>query len=279
MVNLLREMKAKLSASLPLVHSLVATQGDHFHHSFLQSAIQQARAAGIQVTSGVDNLLAVRRITALADAGDWTQFVIELRDSSGDHVHELREAGILHALESLMRSPIGTSDPNESVDTRNSIGLEKIDHIQAFLQQIFSAEALWSSESLSRMKSDLEGFKTVLDFTKDAVLETGELNTTRVQEIEKARTMISAKGCKLFRCMTTFPCGMWLGELVQDKLAEFHSQNALLSGLAKAFLAFICLSALRSVLILVRNSNSSLFGMQISFGLPDYFSCFALKIQ
>ena len=241
-MNLLREMKAKLSASLPLVHSLVATQGDHFHHSFLQSAIQQARAAGIQVTSGVDNLLAVRRITALADAGDWAQFVIELRDSTarGDHVHELRMSGILHALESLMRASIGTSDPNESVDIRNSIGLEKIGHIKAFLQEILSAEGIWSSEALLRMKSDLHGFSTILDFTKDAVMETGQLNTAKVQEIETARTLLSAKGCKLYRCMTTFPCGMWLGEIVQDKLAEFHSQNALLSGLAKAFLASIC---------------------------------------
>ena len=95
-VNLLRSLKGKVCGCIPLVQSLVATQGEHFHHIFLQQALQNARASGVVVTSAIDDLLSVRHITALAEAMDWKQLVLTLEETyvKSSNVHELRHQGM-----------------------------------------------------------------------------------------------------------------------------------------------------------------------------------------
>ena len=60
-----------------------------------------------------------------------------------------------------------------------------------------------------------------------------------VAKAEEARTVLAAKSAKLLRSMTALPLGVSILESVQDQLAEYHSQAALLAGLDIATLGLL----------------------------------------
>ena len=238
-VNLLRSLKAKVSACLPLVQSLVATQGEHFHHVFLQQALQTARASGVVVTSAIDDLLSVRHITALAEAMDWKQLVLTLEESyvKSANIHELRQQGLVHALEYNMRRPVGNqADSDEPAEKRNAIGKQRIMQIKSLIEEAHGHQALWSSDQLNKLREEFQHLLVIVEFTIGCLEGTCTLDSALTSTIESSRTVLAAKASTLNKCVNCFPLALWMNEIVQDKLAEYHSQAGLITGLEKSLL-------------------------------------------
>ena len=241
-VSTLRDIKLKLSACIPLVQSLSATQGEFFHHAYLQSSISQARAAGVVASTAIDCLMGVRHISALAEAMDWVQLSTALTDglvSSGkDEANALRQEGLVHAVEFIMRGSVGnpSETSEEAVAKRTSIGLEKIKHMRSLLDQVLPKD-LWSTEQLEKLRQELEQLSVLLKFAEEALSGPQSWSGQAIRDVESARTIVTAKGSVLLKCMSCLPFGLWLSEIVQDQLAEYHSQNTLVAALEKAFLS------------------------------------------
>ena len=237
-VNLLRSLKGKVCACIPLVQSLVATQGEHFHHIFLQQALQNARASGVVVTSAIDDLLSVRHITALAEAMDWKQLVLTLEETyvKSSNVHELRHQGLVHALEYTMRSPVGNQgDSSEPAEKKNAIGKQRILMIKSLIEEAHGHQKLWSSDQLNKLRDEFQHLQVIIEFTIGSLDGTCNLDPV-LANIEISRTVLVAKTSSLNKCVTCFPLALWMNEIVQDKLAEYHSQAGLITGLEKSLL-------------------------------------------
>ena len=133
-VNLLRTLKGKLLAVVPLVQSLSSTEGERFQHSFLRSALAAAREAGVAVTNAVDEVLAVREVTMLAEAMEWDRFVHVLQTGltalSPESAKQLRWHACVHAVESIMRPPLG--QPSAQEDEAQEVRLTRCKRVQAF---------------------------------------------------------------------------------------------------------------------------------------------------
>ena len=93
-IALLRDLKSKLMAATGLIHCLVATQGEAFHHATLASCLSTARSAGIAVAPCIDDLLSVRHVTSLAEAMDWSALALKLESGLPEgSASEIRNMG------------------------------------------------------------------------------------------------------------------------------------------------------------------------------------------
>lgn len=70
-IRSLRMVQEQLKASYKLVEALAAVEGETLDPSFMRSAIQQAKMADVKVSPAVQDILAVRTVTALKANSDW----------------------------------------------------------------------------------------------------------------------------------------------------------------------------------------------------------------
>ena len=235
----LRTLQKRLSAAVNLVASLIASQGDSFHHSFLSASLDAARAAGIVVTNSIDSLLAVRMVTSLAEAMEWTQLANKLAGglvhNVGDKANEIRSKAIVHAVEFILRPAVGA--PSDTPEHRLQVGLARIEDILKMISTLRDAQELWSMDCLSELCVELGHLETIASFAKNSlsgVTKPGLPRESDVQQVETARTVLLSKNSKLLKPMSCLNGGVWLMEVAQDVAAEFHAQMAILAGLDKA---------------------------------------------
>lgn len=231
-VWLLREVQRKLTAVSSLVQSLVASTGTRFHPSFLETALQSARGAKIQVSSAVDDLLAVRHVTVYAESKDIGQLLSKLHSgldsvSTEGARKEIRIRGLVLAIETMMKPPLTASDETSA----EHIGNVRLGQVKDFFEQ-FQASHLSKCPDVTPLKDELHHLDTLCR----AIRSDSPMTEEMVKSIETGRTILSSKQSKLLKCVTALPLGVWLLEVVQDRLADHHARLAMVSGLDAAIL-------------------------------------------
>ncbi|CAK9032516.1 unnamed protein product [Durusdinium trenchii] len=188
-------LKLKVQAVHPLVQSATSADQLHLHHTFLRNAIDEAKSVGVQLAPDADNMHSVRLVTALAESMEWAELArvlsVGLEGKEESTVAEIRSRGILHATESIMRSPVVVGD--STVQKQNMVGLEKLSRLQSLLEEISKSDDLQKGQSLEALRSELGHLGT---FVKETI-EQGTDLTRDVKEVECARTILTAKNSVL----------------------------------------------------------------------------------
>ena len=225
-VALLREQKSQLSAALPVVSSLAASQGEQFHHASLQSAMLQARQAGLRLTTAVDSVLAVRELSYLAECMDWSKLVdkvstgLESLDSS-ESASKLRVGGCVHAVEAVMRLALPPSEIEIPI-----VAAERLNKLKDFVKLLKESSA-WKLDDMKTVSEELGYLLKLIDFTVEKAATSSEV----ISAVEQSRTLIASKSALLLKCVTAFPLGVWLMDAVQEGLSQYHVNKALSQGL------------------------------------------------
>lgn len=200
-------LKLKVQAVHPLVQSATSADQLHLHHTFLRNAIDEAKSVGVQLAPDADNMHSVRLVTALAESMEWAELArvlsVGLEGKEESTVAEIRSRGILHATESIMRSPVVVGD--STVQKQNMVGLEKLSRLQSLLEEISKSDDLQKGQSLEALRSELGHLGT---FVKETI-EQGTDLTRDVKEVECARTILTAKNSVLLKVMGCLPGGVW----------------------------------------------------------------------
>ena len=241
-IALLRDLKSKLMAATGLIQCLVATQGEAFHHETLANCLSGARSAGIAVAPCIDDLLSVRHVTSLAEATDWSALALILHSGLPEKsASEIRNRGIIHAIEHIMRPSFGNlavaSASAESESKRLAMLSERLKKIQSFIVELRSNKDLLDLDSLAALVNELEQLDIICTFLLSIQDASNFADKESVASVESARTLLGSKTCKLTRCMSCLPGGVMLMEKVQEALADYHGQAALITSMDKAFLS------------------------------------------
>ena len=229
-------MKAKLSATTGLVASLVAAKGEAFHYSSLQSGLEAARAAGVQVATCIDDLVSVRHVTSLGDSMQWMALVQLLESGLQEaSATQIRKQGITYAVESIFRSGLGSQTQTSSSDEaqKKSFLQERMKHALDLIASLRSVPSLWAQPGLAMFVNELEQLETIVNFLGEEQQESLPDKET-VAAVESARTLLSSKTAQLTKCMSCLPAGVMLMEMVQETLAAYHNQIALITNMEKA---------------------------------------------
>ena len=227
----LRQLKLKLQAALPLAASLAAAAGESFHPDCLRSAVNQVQQAGIKLSPGVFDILAVREVTFLADSFDWQGLVSKLvatgtgkNSLAEDSCIELCSRGCIHAVESVMRASL---PPGEQGIPSLAVCNERGQQLQGLIECLRAEQALWNWEPLQDVCSELANLEILLKFAKEENVVS--VDQDFISSVEKARTLLSSKSSSLLRSLTALPFGVYLMDTTQEKLAFFHSNSQMLS--------------------------------------------------
>lgn len=242
-VSSLRNLKAQLTAAQPLVQSLTSSEGERFHHSFLKSALEQARQAKVKVSNSMDELLAIRTLTCLADALDWDPFV-GLLVSGMDHleterVTQIRCAAIVHAVEGVLRPPLvaAHADQSQAAEAVTAVGMARCRRLlELFGKLETGCEFLKTVPGMQLLKQDLQHLRYVCSCLTDSNRFDQKDDVDRA---EAARTQLTSKSSKLLRAMQAFPCGAWLLDTIQERLSDYHSFISMTDGVERATLNLI----------------------------------------
>ena len=238
-VAALRSLKMKLSAALPLIQSLTATKGEMMHHSALENALQSVKMAGIKTTSALDDMLAVRHVTALAESQDWDSLFSKLTDGlealADTSKTQVVSGGCVHAIETIMRPCLAEGDEVQT-DAKHSVAAARCSTLVEFVQRM-QKSPLWQRDDIKNLCDCLHHLEGVCAFAVSEV--EGHCRTSeRIKEVEAGRAILFRKESPLLKCLTAFPLGAWLGDLLQESLAEYHAQTALASAFISASLEF-----------------------------------------
>lgn len=229
-VSTARVLRGKLQACIPLITALAATSGDQFHFETLSKALKGCRKEGVTVATHVDDILAVRELTMVAEQFEFSELLSKLESGLGNLKEESREEitqrTLIHTVESLMRMTLPTDEKASSLT-----GKERCLKIAEFVG-LLKNSTLWKRDSLQELTSQLLELETLCSFVQNSE-EVIQESATRA---EKARTMLNQKASKFLKCTTAFPLGIWMMESVQDCLASFHLSMTWVSGLKVATL-------------------------------------------
>lgn len=240
----LRDMRNQLQETIPLLSSLASASGDEsFHPKFLESALKKARSAGVTVTPHIDELLAVRMISMLGENQQWQELVEKLvgglQHLKSETQTAIKEKGIIHAVESLMRTSLPSDPKSDDQDPdgqsrKGQVAMERCKVLQELVKLIKQSDlpaamATMESKAESKLMGDLSQLELLLSLV---LSERGpaSLSDEEVRGAESARTCLCAKSCSFQRALYALPLGVWLIETVQDTLAKYHSQKAVLAG-------------------------------------------------
>ena len=136
-----------------------------------------------------------------------------------------------------MRSPVGNQgDSSEPAEKKNAIGKQRILMIKSLIEEAHGHQKLWSSDQLNKLRDEFQHLQVIIEFTIGSLDGTCNLDPVLANTIEISRTVLAAKTSSLNKCVTCFPLALWMNEIVQDKLAEYHSQAGLITGLEKSLL-------------------------------------------
>ena len=150
---------------------------------------------------------------------------------------ELREQGLVHAVDFIMRGAIGSqAADDEAKAKRNELGKIKVNHLLQFIKATEKQDKLWSSESLKTLQGEIENLRIVSEFVLLSLNEGGIVDESSVRIVEPARNVLAGKRCRLVKCLTALQVGLWMMETVQESLTEFHGQAALRASLEKGSL-------------------------------------------
>ena len=235
-VSSLRSLKLKLSAVLPLVQSLMATKGDKMHHTFLEAGLKQARAADVKVVSAIDDVLAVRHVTALAESQDWENLCSKIADGlsnlTAQSQIQVASGGCVHAIEAVMRPPLADSG-DVSKEAKDDVAVARCLQIAELVSYLRgTGQRLWNKSDFTTLCTCLHHLECVCRFAEREI-QRSSMTSEEIKEVEAARAILFRKESPLIKCLTAFPLGAWLGELLQESLADYHAQAAV----ASAFLA------------------------------------------